>query len=229
MESPHLAATLTQPQLIETMRLEKGAIALWPLHRARLVASARALGYALDLNALEQRLAAELSAQRNAPAQRLRLLLAADGTLSLTTAPLPDTAEPVRIALACDVLSADDARGAPPADRCWLRHKTTHRPWFDVAQQWLAAQSDVFDLIFVNADGHVCEGSRCNIYVADGDGGWRTPPLADGVLPGVQRRALIAGGQVRETPLTLEDFRHAPRWRVSNALRGWLEARPDAP
>ena len=224
------------PDLIETLRLEQGRIALWPGHRARLLASARALGYPLDAAALDGWLSAQL---RSLPAPdpamdgpatdaagmrgpcRLRLLLAADGALSLTCAPLPPTTEPVRIALAADVLGPQAVLEA--ADP-WLRHKTTHRPVYAAAQRWLSAHPDHFDLIFGNAAGGLCEGSRSTIYVQDADGAWLTPPLSNGLLPGVRRQALLDEGAVREARLSLDDLRRAPALRVSNALRGWIRA-----
>ncbi len=242
------------PQLIETMCFSHGHITLWPCHRARLIASARTLGYPLDLDALQTRLQAFLlslhpatptvrlwglpasasthpahlhSSESSGPvkAWRIRLLLAADGELSLESTPLPATPTPVRIALASDVLKADPEPAVLHPDTFWLRHKTMHRPWFTAAQRWLQAHPDHFDLIFGNTLGELCEGSRSNIYVRTEDGQWLTPPVACGLLPGVQRQALLDQGAVREAPLSLNDLRQAPALRISNALRGWLDAR----
>ncbi|WP_298013968.1 aminotransferase class IV [uncultured Castellaniella sp.] len=235
----------TPPSLIETMRLEQGRVALWPGHRARLLASAAALAYPLDPAALDARVSEGIrAATRDAPpdgpgtAWRLRLLLAADGGISLTAAPLPDTPVPVRLAIAADVLrgpSTDAAAGRPVPtptdarfpDAFWRRHKTTHRPWFAAAQDWLQARPDHFDLVFGDASGRLCEGSRCNLYVRDLQGRWLTPPADGGLLPGVQRQWLLDQGLVREADLSLNDLRAAPALRVSNALRGWLDARLD--
>ena len=210
------------PDLIETLRLEQGRVALWPGHRARLRASALALGYPLDAAALDGWLAERIRGLADDAPQRLRLLLAADGRLSLEAAPLPPTPEPVRIALAADVLGPE---AVLEADDPWLRHKTTHRPRFAAAQRWLRAHPDHFDLIFGNTAGDLCEGSRSTIYVRDAAGAWLTPPLASGLLPGVKRQALLDEGAVREARLSLADLRQAPALRVSNALRGCLDAR----
>ena len=210
------------PDLIETLRLEQGRVALWPGHRARLRASALALGYPLDAAALDGWLAERIRGLADDAPQRLRLLLAADGRLSLEAAPLPPTPEPVRIALAADVLGPE---AVLEADDPWLRHKTTHRPRFAAAQRWLRAHPDHFDLIFGNTAGDLCEGSRSTIYVRDAAGAWLTPPLASGLLPGVKRQALLDDGAVREARLSLADLRQAPALRVSNALRGCLDAR----
>ncbi|MGB6007493.1 aminotransferase class IV [Castellaniella sp.] len=239
----------TPPALIETMRLEHGRIALWPGHRARLLASAAALGYPLDLAELDARVsagirAASLDAPDSRPptgpgaAWRLRLLLAADGQISLAAAPLPETPVPVRLAIAAEVLgdaSADaTAEPCPPPspeprfpDDFWRRHKTTRRPWFDAAQHWLQAHTDYFDLVFGDASALLCEGSRCNLYVRDPQGRWLTPTANGGLLPGVQRQWLLDQGLVSEADLSLADLRAAPALRVSNALRGWLDARLD--
>lgn len=256
------------PSLIETMRLQGGRIALWPWHRARLLASARALGYPLDVDALDARIAEALGPSRRAAAGtapptgtpgdtalhgtaatheaaaenpgdiaqadatqtnaaqahaawRARLLLAPDGRVTLDVQPLPPTASPVGIALARDAgVEAPERMG-----HRYLPHKTTHRPWFAAAQGWLQAHPQYFDLIFCDAHGDVCEGSRCNLYVQDEQARWLTPPLACGLLPGVQRQWLLEHGLVQEARLSSADLRAAPALRVSNALRGWLDAR----
>ncbi|CAM3848353.1 Para-aminobenzoate synthase, component I OS=Castellaniella defragrans (strain DSM / CCUG 39792/ 65Phen) OX=1437824 GN=BN940_14706 PE=4 SV=1 [Castellaniella denitrificans] len=209
------------PDLIETMRLEQGRVALWPGHRARLRTSALILGYPLDAAALDGWLAERIRGLTDGAPQRLRLLLAADGRLSLESAPLPPTPEPARIALAADVLGPDAVLDAGDP---WLRHKTTHRPRFAAAQAWLQAHPEYFDLIFCNTAGNVCEGSRSTIYVQDTAGAWLTPPLDSGLLPGVRRQALLDEGAVREARLSLADLRQAPALRVSNALRGWMRS-----
>lgn len=228
---------MTPPALIETMRLTHGRIALWPGHRARLQTSAAALGHPLDLTSLDAQVAAAIrtagatSDSRHArpvepePVWRIRLLLAADGRLSLETTPLHDLPVPVRLRRAADVLND---LPTVTEDSIWRRHKTTHRPWFSAAQSWLQAHPDSFDLVFEDASGMLSEGSRCNLYVSDAQGRWLTPPAAGHILPGVQRQWLLDQGQVREATLSLRDLRQAPALRVSNALRGWLDAKFDA-
>lgn len=242
------------PELIETMRLHAGRIALWPLHRSRLLASAASLGYKADAQALDakvlaciQKTLSDASRQHpvpNAPdatavgqSWRIRLLLTQNGEVRLTATELPETPSPVIIALACDTLprSNDSSSAADPAMHCldasnpWLRHKTTFRPWYQAGQQWLQEHPSCFDLIYANQSGHLCEGSRSTIYVQDLQGRWLTPPVTEGLLPGVMRQSLLNNGHVNEARLSLQDIRTAPALRVSNALRGWLDARLAGP
>ena len=63
------------------------------------------------------------------------------------------------------------------------------------------------------------------------DGTWVTPPATLGLLPGVQRAALLADpsqlgtDRVAEAELSLDQFRRAQRIVVTNAVQGVLDAR----
>lgn len=202
-------------QLIETMRAHGGQVPLLPLHLERARASASALGFVWPenqiVNALEQALASLPAGQIS----RVRLLISATGATQIHTAPLPPTPTPVQLAWGAEKLNPTDL---------WLQHKTTCRPSYDAAQAWLQAHPEVFDLLYCNTLGHVCEGSRSTLYVRDNYGQWLTPALSCGLLPGVQRAALLRQGLVREAVLTVNDVLNADALRVSNALRGWLDA-----
>ena len=107
-----------------------------------------------------------------------------------------------------------------------LQHKTTHRPWYDVAAEWLSRHPAYFDQIFINEHGELCEGSRSNIYLLS-KGVWLTPPLHCGLLGGTMRARLLQSSQVQEAVLRLSDLSHAQAIRLSNGLRGWFEVKPD--
>ncbi|MBV6273019.1 aminotransferase class IV [Alcaligenaceae bacterium CGII-47] len=210
MESPR-----SEPCLIETMRFAQGHIALWPGHLQRLATSSAALGYVWAPHHVQAQVAQQCARLDKQEVFRIRLLLARDGQCQIEASPLPPTSCPVRIALAPEPLIAE---------ALWLRHKTTHRPWYAAAQTWLAQNPDIFDVIYSNPQAQLCEGSRSNIYLSDGAGHWLTPAPDSGLLPGVQRQALLDAGLVREARLSAEDLRTASAIRVSNALRGWLDA-----
>lgn len=205
-------------RLIETLRCHaSGSIPLWPWHRARLWAAARHCAYRLPLAAIE---AALIKQAATLTEQRLRLTLARDGEFELTTTPFkPLAPEHRRVALARDPLRAPSSL---------LTVKSTYRPWYAAATQWLANQPEVFDVIYVNTRGELCEGSRSNLYLCfekSSNAPWFTPPRRVGLLPGVARAQLLAcaDGMVRERTCTLEDLRRAQGLRLSNAVQGWFD------
>ncbi|MCC2594922.1 aminotransferase class IV [Pusillimonas sp. MFBS29] len=203
-------------QLIETMRVEPGgAIPLLAGHIRRLNATCLALEYTSPGMALDTALRQHAAGLDSTKSHRLRLLLSQDGSYTLTSAALPDTPQPVLLAMQAEALQADHH---------WLRHKTTHRPWYDATQAWLTENPAFFDIVYCNVRDEVCEASRSNVYIQDASGRWLTPPLSCGLLPGVQRQVLLDRGLVAEAVISRRDFLEAPAIRVSNALRGWLDA-----
>ncbi len=204
-------------ELIETMRADsQGQIPLLVGHLQRLQASALSLGFSWPgHDAVEKAIQeAILQITTLTGSTRVRLLMANDGELQITTAPLPALQARPLVALASLTLDSHELL---------LQHKTTHRPWYDPTTQWLAAHHDFFDLIFMNERAELCEGSRSNIYVKQGDD-WVTPPLACGLLGGVMREHLLNTHQVREAVLTRTDFEQpTASLRLSNGLRGWFD------
>ena len=202
------------PELIETVLADaNGEIALLAGHLQRLGASCEALGYPYDAQAIERDLRIAAVSLATPGPHRLRLLLDRHGHRHIQTAPLPVLPAGQLVMLSDQVLDADEPL---------LRYKTTHRPWYANAAAWLARHPAVFDLLFLNQRGELCEGSRTNVYLLL-DGAWYTPPVSSGCLPGVQRARLLETADVRERVLTLEDLHAAQGMRLSNALRGWFD------
>jgi para-aminobenzoate synthetase/4-amino-4-deoxychorismate lyase len=105
-----------------------------------------------------------------------------------------------------------------------LGHKTTRRGFYDAA--WQAAEAaGGFDAIFVNEQRHVTEGGRSTVWIVR-NGRWITPPLKDGVLPGIERARMLADPDLPtlEQSITPEDLSEADAVWVVNALRGRLPA-----
>lgn len=203
------------PALIETMLIdENGAIPLLYRHLNRLRTTCEALDYAWNGEAgIEEDLYASVAKITASGPHRLRLLVDRDGSYTIHTAPLPPLVGKQYVMLSGKIINADEPL---------LRYKTTYRPWYADTTQWLTKHPDVFDLLYVNQHGALCEGSRSNIYIQR-RGVWHTPPIESGCLPGVLRAELIDHNKVQEGVLTLEDLHHAEGIRLSNALRGWFD------
>lgn len=203
--------------LIETLYATSSGVRHQERHLARLAASAAELGFACPLPEIDAALAAAVTKVSPGGTARLRLLLAADGSVEVTLAPLPpNPAEPVTLLLADAPLVSDELL---------LRHKTTLRGHYDAALK-SAEAAGAFDVLFCNERGELTEGARSNVFLRI-DGAWLTPPLTAGLLPGVMRGVLLddPAWAAREARLTPADLARAEGIVVCNALRGPLRAR----
>lgn len=202
-------------QLIETMRWEPlSGILRRKLHMARLENSARTLGFYYDMDTIQRKLAETLTGEVSL---RLRLTLAPDGTVDITSAPYQPLAAHTlwRIAIARTRLRADDEL---------LRHKSTQRQAYIAAREEYAA-SEIDEVILLNERDEVCEGTITSIFVDTGQPACVTPALSCGLLDGVLRRELLGNGAVQETVLTVDGLRKARNILVGNSLRGLIHAR----
>jgi para-aminobenzoate synthetase/4-amino-4-deoxychorismate lyase len=202
----------TEPfELVETLRLEGGRYPLLARHLARLAASARHFGFALDLDAAQAALARERDS-RPGESLRVRLCVAADGSASVRSGPLPAAAaEPLPVAC-CGRVSRSDP---------FLFHKTTRREVYDRARR---GRPDVFDVLLSNEDGEATEFTIGNL-VLELDGDLLTPARGCGLLAGVFREELLARGEVRERVVGPAEVARARRLWLVNAVRGWVPVR----
>jgi para-aminobenzoate synthetase/4-amino-4-deoxychorismate lyase len=104
-----------------------------------------------------------------------------------------------------------------PDDRL-LRHKTTLRPLYD-REHLRATENSFFDALFLNRLDRVTEGAITNVCVRLGDC-WVTPPVDDGLLPGIWRARFIAEHRCEERSLSLDDLLAAEEVVVGNSVRG---------
>ena len=206
----------SKPELIETLRVDAdGQIPLLELHLERVARSCTELGYDWDANIWLQAMHTALGqAPVNTPL-RLRILWNANTSAHAQAQALPTLEGPLQLCLSKTPLPSQDPL---------LSHKTTHRPWYQDAATLLEKHPQLFDVIFLDTQNRVCEGSRSNIYMLSVENIWLTPPMACGLLPGVQRQSLLDGGLVQEAIITRRQLLGARAIRVSNALRGWLYA-----
>lgn len=199
--------------LIETMRMDKkGRIRLLAFHLQRLQHSARSMGIAFDLSLVLNALAPYVN-RPYVTAQRVRICLSNDN-IDIQCVPLAFTPQPAYLHLApAPIVTNTDV----------LRYKTTQRQHWGNSEHWLSQHSTFFDVIHYDTQGLITEGSRSNIYVLH-QNNWYTPPLKQNILNGVLRHELIQKGWVKEKEIDLALLHKASALRVSNALRGWLDA-----
>ncbi|WP_083567498.1 aminodeoxychorismate synthase component I [Hyphomicrobium sp. CS1GBMeth3] len=211
---------LTDPpktfELIETLLHEPGP-GFWLLegHLNRLAASAAYFEYAYD----EQKVRVALKgavAGREGERLRVRLLLAEDGTLTVTATEQPPQAPDAIMRVVVSDTRVDSTNA-------FLFHKTTRRELYDREWQHYAETLKVDEVLYLNERGELAEGSRTNVFV-EWDGKLLTPPLSSGLLPGVLRTSLLAAGRVHEAVLTGDDLVAADAIYVGNSVRGLVRA-----
>jgi branched-subunit amino acid aminotransferase/4-amino-4-deoxychorismate lyase len=184
-----LAATL-----IETVRVIDGRAPLWPLHRARLDASAAALG--ITVPSLEPPGGGE---------DRVVRYAVSDDAVRITERSV-EPAETLAF-----VSSPAVHRGYP--------HKVAARAWLN-AEGMLARAGGADDAIMMDGGGMVIEGTVWAIGWWDGER-LLFPPLARGGLPSVARARLaeLVRGGIAEGDLAREEARRRPLV-ACNAARG---------
>ncbi|WP_329605187.1 aminodeoxychorismate synthase component I [Undibacterium hunanense] len=183
-------------------------------HLQRLRASASYFGFAWDEALIRQRITE--ACQQLPAAQVCRLRLAIDARLGIklssgVLSPLP--ARPT-VMLATTTTRGDDL---------FLRHKSSVRQQYDAAWQ-AAEQQGAFDMLFFNENARLTEGGRSSVLLKK-NGVWLTPPVSDGVLPGIMRAVLLDDPEfgLRESSLVLDDLLNAEKIMLCNALRGAFE------
>ncbi len=211
---------LTDPpkpfELIETMLYEPGK-GLWleDRHIERLRSSAAYFAFQFDKDRVCRAIAAVLEERRD-QRLRVRLTLVEDGTPNVTVTELGASATP---AVMRYVVSPTRLNSADP----FLFHKTTRRELYD--REWRKYHDEIGadEVIYLNQDGALAEGSRTSVFVERG-GVLVTPPLSVGLLPGTLRAELIASGRAVEGCLRLEDLERGEACYLGNSVRGLVRA-----
>ncbi len=216
---------LTDPpktfELIETLLWEReNGFWLAARHFERLEGSARYFSFKFDEAAARTALEREVAtAGREHPRLRVRMLLAEDGRVTVTSAPMPAPGPDavMRYVVSPTRLDSSDA---------FLFHKTTRRELYDQEWKHYSETDGADEVVYLNERGELAEGSRTNIFIDQGDGILLTPPLPAGLLPGVLRAELIATGRAVERILLLDDLTSAKKAYLGNSVRGLIVARP---
>ncbi len=215
--------------LFETMRAYDGQVFRLEAHLARLIQSARTLGWAVLPDAAQ--LAANVQ-------QALRATDAADARVRLTVtsgslhADASDVPQLTLVATAAPMEKYPDecytkgvtvivapTRQNPTDPTCG--HKTTSY-FARLAALRSAHQQAALEALWLTPDGFLAEGSISSVFVVR-DEQLLTPPLDTPVLPGITRAVLMELAvaldiPVREMRLTLADAQRAEELFLCNSL-----------
>jgi para-aminobenzoate synthetase/4-amino-4-deoxychorismate lyase len=195
--------------LIETMRFDPHeGIADLDRHLNRLKASADGFGFTFDRHGARNELQAATFRLREE--KKVRLRLSAKGSLAIEARPMPEEPdEPVEVAILPLPVGREDFR---------LRHKTSDRDFYDEARR----ASGCFEVIFVDPEGFLTEGSFTHLFVERG-GDMATPPLSRGLLPGILRARMLEEGDAVEEDVAAASL--PAQFYIGNSVRGLIRAK----
>jgi 4-amino-4-deoxychorismate lyase len=201
--------------LIETLRWEPDAgFVRLERHLARLAGSAAELGLS-GAEAAREALIASLppSALPGISQLRIRLELFANGRIDVQTAPFTPLAPDAiwRLKIATTRLASTDPL---------LRHKTSRRAAYNAARAEISA-AEAEEVLLLNEREELCEGTITSLFLDDGSGVLKTPPLTSGLLAGVLRQEMLESGKAIEQTLRPDDLAHGTIF-VGNSLRGLI-------
>lgn len=211
-----LASRAHVPGLFETIRWDDRWV-LVDEHLDRLAWSAGLHGLPFDRDAALGLLAEAIGGATDPIRARLTLdredglsVDVTDASNRFTTGPGP----------AAGVVSVEiDFDPIDPSDGS-LYVKTTDRLPYDVRRRRHPGCDDV---LLTNLDGHITESTIANVAFLI-DGRWVTPPVSDGLLPGVLRGRLLVEGLLEERSVSIGDAQAATGMALINSVRGWRPA-----
>ena len=226
------ARILKQPDpafhLFETMGIVGGAIPRRARHLSRLAKSAAYWSFGFDIHAAETYLDALLSevadgatySDSETQTLRLRLQLSRSGAISHRCEPIEHSSSQSSLSSEYPVVELALVQSAVEADDAYLAHKTSRREAYDRALREIPAGCEP---IMFNTAGNITESAIANIvYQVEGE--LFTPPLGDGLLPGVLRDELLNERKISERVLPVTELGAVEAFWLINSLRGWRKA-----
>lgn len=214
--------------LIETMRVKNGVIPLWKQHYARLIKSAKQIGFP---NIEEQTLIdflLQLVQNSTFLNARLRLQTSIDHLGKVFHVVEIEKAENESFVLNDEGIQLGLYINNYKAHSPLSNLKSSNYLLFHQASQH-AKQKGYDQVILVNGFGHVAETNIANVFVVKDDVVY-TPGLDSGCVDGVMRKMLLQffndkSIDVNQEPFIFEFFNDADAVFVSNAYRGvvWVK------
>ena len=148
----------------------------------------------------------QLLAEVKYPIGRLRLLFKQDGTFIATHDSYVELTHNLKL---CTYSAHVDIKGVPA--------KTF--PYTSRLEILAAAKQQGCDeAIVINSSHEVCEGAVSNLMFFT-DGMWITPPIVQGVLPGVMRALIVENLPVKVRKIDTNDLSHVQAAMVISSLK----------
>ncbi|WP_082232482.1 aminodeoxychorismate synthase component I [Halobacillus massiliensis] len=193
-------------QLLESMRLENGAISLLPYHIKRLKETAQYFNYTLDERELRKTID-QLSQDYKNGAYKVRLLVSENGRIATEAAEITE-----------DLTEAEAFLADSPVDPSnpFLYHKTTYRDVYNTRKKGRNGL-----VLLWNEDEELTEFTIGNLVVKANER-FLTPPVKSGLLRGTCRESLLNQGIIEEQIIFKKDLCSLDEIWMVNGVRGWV-------
>ncbi len=184
-------------------------------HMQRLQKSASYFGYMLDIKEIEDTLI-KLEKDIGNNDHIVRLTISQEGRINLTTR---EFSPPKQNTIFKFIISEKRMN----KENIFLYHKTTNRAFYDDEFQLQQNKTGCDEVIFLNEQQEITEGSRTNIFIKK-DNCLQTPHISSGLLPGTLRESLLKQKKCVENIITLKDLEKAEKIFIGNSVRGLVHA-----
>lgn len=198
-----------QVSLLESMRFEDGKIPRLSNHLKRLEQSTSYFQFLYDGEEIKDKIKGFTSTLSEKSPSKIRLLLDEKGHIDLEAVPITSL-KTFRAKLAPEPIKKDNV---------FLYHKTTNRFVYDQFDSNLP--NGYHTSLLWNEDGNLTEFSIGNLVI-EKNGNFFTPPVIDGLLPGVMRDNLLCKNKLIEKHINKKDLLEADHVYLINSVRGWV-------
>ncbi len=197
--------------LIESLLFKNGHYQNLDAHLSRLEESATYFGFPFSRKNITEQLEYHQSDLLSDTTYKIRLLYNKYGASTVTS-------DQVNIEASEKIETVILSEHIIDSNNLFYRHKTTNRTLYTQEYQ-SASQAGYADVLFFNEKGHLTEGAISNIIIQK-NGTFYTPPVSDGLLPGIMRSVLCRTKDISITSITRERLLSADALYICNAIRG---------
>lgn len=212
LKGKFFVAPVMEYQLFETMLLRDSEIPNLKHHLSRLKKSAKLNLFHYDEKEILKELKKAISSDFSSGEYRVKLLLWKYGKVEVRIGKLTPLPDKIDVAISSSRISSDDR---------YLYFKSTHRQLYD-SERALTVKGGLFDLLYLNERGEVCEGGISNLFIRQRNE-YLTPPVKCGLLAGVGRKLFMEANRCFEVELFPHDLAEADEIILTNSLRGPLK------
>lgn len=197
-------------EIFETGRVENGNVTFLNEHLLRMKQSADYFLFAFDELKIKKKIFSELKKLDKKKIYRIKIILTKTGNITIQTEEFIQNNPNVKIILSERRINSRNK---------FQYFKTSNRKLYDSEYQYYKSKG-YFEVIYLNENDDVAEGSITNIFVKNGDV-ITTPSLQCGILPGIYRKYFIrTHPEIKEKRISLDELITADEIILTNSLRG---------